>query len=318
MAEEELQHTEENHAPRSDYSIAFETKALAEELGIVVPEESFKENPHFWYTVYVLSIQQIPEVRSVFMEGEIPFSILLGDKYLPQFERMIQIEALRVAMEIIRSGYIDSLTKAWNREGLEDRISFFQNLIKEKSLEEEHTLILYFIDLDHFKKINDTLGHSTGDIVLQNLVEVMRGMTRPQDSIFRYGGEEFCLVQFMSIESLKEAADKLDMGIDDFVKHLANKFKEKVINEMAERLKNFDLNLTLSMGVARIDHDQPKAAIARTDALMYVAKRTGRDRVVSEADQELLDQVFKDEKIKAEVYTMLKNAISSAMKGNKD
>ena len=84
----------------------------------------------------------------------------------------------------------DHLTGAWNRAHL-DRIVDAE---VARSLQSRLPLSLVLVDIDHFKHINDTWGHATGDVVLRTLVQVMRARIRPSDLLFRWGGEEFVVL----------------------------------------------------------------------------------------------------------------------------
>lgn len=125
---------------------------------------------------------------------------------------------------------------------------------------------LAMMDIDHFKKINDTLGHSAGDVALAHLAKVVKNVIRSTDMLARYGGEEFTII----LPGTK---------IDDAI--------EIVKGVQRDLTKNFFLNnnervlITFSAGVAeRFSDETVDETLARADAALYQAKQTGRNRVV--------------------------------------
>jgi diguanylate cyclase (GGDEF)-like protein len=160
-----------------------------------------------------------------------------------------------------RRSTLDPLTGLYNRNALEQRLS---ELDGQPTSEEEglsHALLL--CDLDHFKLVNDQLGHAAGDAVLQDVAYTMRATLRAGDSIYRVGGEEILIV-------LPGAAEEAALEI-------AERLREAV----RER-RPVGITVTVSIGVAvsrpgPLDTDE---LIAKADAALYVAKEDGRDRVV--------------------------------------
>jgi diguanylate cyclase (GGDEF)-like protein len=119
-------------------------------------------------------------------------------------------------------------------------------------------------DLDHFKPINDVYGHEAGDRVLVNLVEVVEDVLRPEDRLFRVGGEEFVVVlPETGLEGAVTVAEKLRAAV-------------------AERLEGPGGMLSASFGVTELRSDTaPGDWLARADEALYEAKRAGRNQVVS-------------------------------------
>jgi diguanylate cyclase len=156
----------------------------------------------------------------------------------------------------------DPLTGALNRKGLDEAVDREVSNVRRK----DTPLCVALLDIDNFKKLNDTLGHSTGDVALAHLAAVARECMRPQDTLARYGGEEFVIL-------LPDTP--LDKGI------------EAMTRLQRELTKNFFLSgtekilITFSAGVAQLDKDEKGAdAIKRADQAMYLAKRAGKNRVV--------------------------------------
>lgn len=127
-------------------------------------------------------------------------------------------------------------------------------------------LCVALLDIDNFKKINDTLGHTTGDQALAHLAQVARESMRPQDTLARYGGEEFVIL-------LPDTA--LERGIDAMMR-LQRELTKKYFMTGSEKLL-----ITFSAGVAQLGPDEDNAsAIKRADQAMYTAKRAGKNRVL--------------------------------------
>lgn len=168
-----------------------------------------------------------------------------------------QYDALKAQTEAIRwVAVTDSLTGVRSRRFLVDNGQAFLNAA------ENQPVAAIIIDIDHFKNINDTLGHITGDHVLAALGNTLNQVF-PHDMVVRFGGEEFCvLVRNCSGEQILERAELLRRHI--------------------EQLKPVGINITISMGIASTDV-HPSLHISDflmlADKGLYLAKETGRNRV---------------------------------------
>ena len=165
--------------------------------------------------------------------------------------------------ELKRLATTDALTGVLNRH------RFFEIAEHERARSHryDHHLAVAMLDLDHFKQINDTHGHATGDLALRRAADVLRRMVRGQDHVGRYGGEEFGVL-------LPET------GLDE-----ALIVVERVRGEIARQELVVDdviVTLRVSAGVAewRVDESM-EATLQRADAALYEAKTAGRDRVVA-------------------------------------
>ena len=156
----------------------------------------------------------------------------------------------------------DQLTGAFNRRGLEEA---FENEVA-RSQRRKSPLCVALLDIDNFKKLNDSLGHDVGDAALIHLVTVIRETLRPQDTLARFGGEEFIILL-------------PDTPIDDAKKALV-----RLQRELTKRIfltDNEKVLITFSAGFTdfRIDDNQTSVT-KRADEAMYSAKKTGKNRVV--------------------------------------
>ncbi|MDP2108098.1 MAG: GGDEF domain-containing protein, partial [Rhodocyclaceae bacterium] len=128
-------------------------------------------------------------------------------------------------------------------------------------------LCLALLDIDNFKKLNDTLGHAAGDAALVHLAKVVHETIRPEDTLARYGGEEFVVI-------LPDTP--LEAAVGAMV---------RVQRELTRRffLNNNDkVLITFSCGIAELGADEEAmAAIQRADGAMYLAKRAGKNRVLA-------------------------------------
>lgn len=156
----------------------------------------------------------------------------------------------------------DLLTGVLNRKGL-------QSALDRETRRAERTgtrVCIALLDVDDFKRLNDTLGHLAGDAALKHLADVARRSLRPQDTIGRYGGEEFIIV--LPDTTPEEACGVVQRLQRDLSAHLFLQGEQQVL-------------ITFSAGVTELRRDEPvEAAIARADAAMYKAKRAGKNRVM--------------------------------------
>jgi diguanylate cyclase len=156
----------------------------------------------------------------------------------------------------------DTLTGALNRKGLDEALDRELSSVRRK----ESPLCMALLDIDNFKKLNDTLGHATGDAALTHLATVARECMRPQDTLARYGGEEFVIL-------LPDTP--LDKGIEAMTR-LQRELTKKFFLSGTEKVL-----ITFSAGVAQLVANESGAdAIKRADQAMYLAKRAGKNRVL--------------------------------------
>ncbi len=174
------------------------------------------------------------------------------------------IYPLRNAIQFKKASLLahcDALTGAKNRS------TFDESLDREINLAQRHgqNFTLLVIDIDHFKKINDTYGHSSGDEVLKLVTRTLQDSIRATDMLFRYGGEEFVIL--LSNSDCQQSSWIADRVLDS-VRHINM------------QLSGQALDLSVSIGMACLDtQDTAKTLFDRADAAMYEAKNEGRNQV---------------------------------------
>jgi len=157
----------------------------------------------------------------------------------------------------------DQLTGLPMRYGIEtDFIQVQKNCRRNKTL-----FYIGMIDVDHFKQVNDRYGHPVGDIVLRHLADTLKRITRPNEPLYRFGGEEFLfLMQCQDLEGAAAAAQRFINAVRS----------APVPIPQAEPLA-----LTVTLGLACVGNDELMAsAVARADRALYEGKKAGRDRFV--------------------------------------
>ncbi len=173
---------------------------------------------------------------------------------LKHFQRFSSVKTMAI---------YDTLTGLYNRRYLEER------LITEtqKAFYGGSPLSLVMVDIDHFKKVNDTFGHTTGDLVLKEIASLLKNSVRKKDTVARYGGEEFILI-------LPEA------GLEETT-IIAERIRRQIENTPFE-MEQTRLNLTVSLGISNFPshHARSKEDLVKmADQALYDAKRGGRNRV---------------------------------------
>ncbi len=151
------------------------------------------------------------------------------------------------------SAYTDHLT------GLMNRRHFWEIQSRSETLNNIYTIIL--LDVDHFKKINDTMGHSIGDQVLKSLATILKKQIDERGSIVRWGGEEFLII------------------LPNSNKAYAKKISEKIRRSIEQTTLLETINVTVSIGIEdNENYKNVEEVIVRADQAMYKAKKTGRNR----------------------------------------
>jgi diguanylate cyclase (GGDEF)-like protein len=171
------------------------------------------------------------------------------------------IESARLHQQTEERSKRDALTTLYNRRRLDE------DLLDEarRCARYQRPMSFIMIDVDHFKRYNDTHGHGAGDVALQRVADVLRSCVRTTDSVYRYGGEEFAvLARETSLGGAEELAERLRRGV---AAHFAEEPSAK--------------RLTVSLGVAQFEGSEPVPGVLleAADQALYEAKRSGRNQV---------------------------------------
>jgi diguanylate cyclase (GGDEF)-like protein len=233
----------------------------------------------------------------MFIAGYILYAILHGPDHIGSipdlvvpgiffggavFVYMVSSLSLKTALDLQRiyvleqESITDPLMGIYNRRYLERR------LVEEslRAMRYNQPFSLFLLDLDHFKKINDTYGHQIGDIILKKFAMVIIGSVREVDVVIRYGGEEILVILPNTTEAnAVELAERLRQNI------------EEAIMIEADPGKNLPaVHITVSIGVSGYRSsdgwDNSRWVVERADKALYRAKNQGRNRVVSSEDQD--------------------------------
>jgi diguanylate cyclase (GGDEF)-like protein len=191
------------------------------------------------------------------------FELEQAIKELEATKRIIRIKEIELDAVIAQAeevSHVDVLTCLPNRRQV---IKQLQNEVI-RAERYKTTLSISMIDIDHFKKINDSYGHTIGDQVLFQLANILQECVRDPDTVGRYGGEEFLVV--LPNTRLKDAAGQ--------AARLCNRIRETEIN-IGELIR-----LTVSIGTAEYKHGQEswQKFLSRADLALYESKNNGRDR----------------------------------------
>ena len=164
--------------------------------------------------------------------------------------------------EAKREARVDPLTKIPNRRGFEEQLA----IAFSKYRRDQAEYAIAMLDIDHFKQINDTHGHSAGDSVLEVVGHLLSTSIRPYDTVGRIGGEEFAL--------LLPGATPLEAEV------VAERCRKK-IEAAAVRVNDASLTFRISVGIAGVRSTDANAHVAmnRADAALYLAKENGRNQV---------------------------------------
>ena len=176
------------------------------------------------------------------------------------------IEAIESIATIANLANIDFMTGAHNRRYF---FSQMEEYLKEAERSNE-TFALAMVDIDHFKKINDTYGHEVGDAAIKELARLLKDDAKGHDYVARFGGEEFCVV-LKDIPKTK--------AVEWFVK-----MRAKIANNILH-VRGFEVRYTVSIGVTFGGEHILEDVIEQADAALYRAKKNGRNRV------ELADEI---------------------------
>jgi two-component system cell cycle response regulator len=173
-------------------------------------------------------------------------------------------------------GLTDSLTGAYNRRYIDRRL--VEEILRARR--QAYRVSVMYIDIDHFKTVNDSMGHAGGDEVLREICMRIKDELRVSDALARFGGEEFVVLLIdADLHSATMVAQRIRASVADSAFDLAS---------------GASLAVTVSIGVATLDdfaREHPaegvaQALLAQADSALYKAKQAGRNRVVAYVAEE--------------------------------
>lgn len=243
--------------------------ALKQGLPVRAKIKNYKKNgDYFWNDVSISPIRNESGriTHFVGIQKDITHTVVM-QKQLDSLNNQLLDANRRLQNDLT----IDHLTGLYNRKVIEYE---FKRLIK-KAITEKQLLTFFFMDIDNFKQINDSYGHSAGDLCLRHVSGHLQNFFEFENSlVVRYGGEEFVVISFGYTQDniLKKANTLLE------------KFRSTTVKlEDA----NATLNITLSLGIYQTKPDHKidiQNAISLADGAMYQAKKQGKDQVVMTED----------------------------------
>jgi diguanylate cyclase (GGDEF)-like protein len=189
-----------------------------------------------------------------------------GEEFIPFMDRILNLlertseELTSLNTELGEIAYTDRLTRVYNRWELENKLTD----VLKMDVANDTNSSLVFMDIDHFKRVNDNYGHDVGDLVLRATVQVIKDNLESSYVFGRWGGEEFiCILPETGLEEAAVFAEKLRKAIE------SNCF-------VAVQ------HITMSFGVTSSKPaDDSESFVKRADEALYEAKETGRNKVVT-------------------------------------
>jgi len=209
------------------------------------------------FTIGIIGVIPFEDYMRAIVPTVLPINILLSFILLWMVKDLSDEYINKI--NLLNSSRKDPLTQLYNRRAL---MSYYDQFTSGKT--DVYPLSMAFIDIDHFKKINDQYGHLVGDIVLQKMSQIIAKNLRSVDVIARYGGEEFVV--------LLPNCDQQE------VHHVIERIR-KIFEENPIEANDFTIRITLSAGIATSPKIKPYQLLKKADDALYKAKEKGRNQV---------------------------------------
>jgi diguanylate cyclase (GGDEF)-like protein len=223
-----------------------------------------QDTPHYVYTIFLTNRSDSEDMVEALEAGADDFI----KKPVDRDEMLARVRSGTRVLEL--ESRLNHLVKTDPLTGLITRRTFFEAMENEWERAARHfrPISCVMMDIDYFKRINDSYGHQAGDQALRTVAKILQENCRNTDWIGRYGGEEFCVL------------------LPETTEEQATAWAERVRQAWAKRrdvIEDHDLGITASFGVAQrlVDTGSPEELIDLADQALLVAKRSGRDRVIN-------------------------------------
>ncbi len=243
----------------NDPSLSRKHCVVKNENGTIILEDLKSTNGTFVNGIKVDKIE-LQSGQRVFLGEICAFKFAYQDDIDLDLNRLILEKAIK-----------DRLTNIYNR-------TYFDELLKKEFAFHKRAklpLSLIFIDLDDFKKVNDTFGHMCGDEILKKVALSLKSNVRESDYVCRYGGEEFVIIlKNTSFEKAMKKAESL----------------RRIVNSIELLCNSNQIKVTASFGVSTLEKDNfrsEKRLLAEADSAMYRAKELGKNMVIGQKPTEL-------------------------------
>lgn len=237
-----------------------------------------KSNEHEKY--YILKDKNIIFIKKDLTDDKEIILAIVKDMDLSELEKKyLNIILLHLihSMNLLNLANYDSLTKLLNRNAISSRIK--KELQRTQRYNKKLSIIL--LDIDNFKKINDTYGHITGDIILKNIANLIKAQLRDSDYVGRWGGEEFLIVlPETSLDKATEIAERI----------------RKLIEHHTFEINGTNIHLTASLGVASVEEHgiSIDELIQAADIALYSAKTKGKNKVLVLSKDKIKEFIHKE------------------------
>ncbi len=217
----------------------------------------------------VLSLLCLPILTGNSKEGDVIGMLYLENNRASGTFTQNRFETLEIIclsaagrLELSRKAVVDGLTELYNHD-------YFQSLLSQElssARQHSHHLAVILIDIDHFKRFNDTWGHQVGDQVLREVAQVIKNSCRSGDTVARYGGEEMAVI--------------LPMAPKDKAQLVAERIRKAVESHRVMH-EGEALQVTISLGVAILDTTttDKNSLVRQADEALYESKRNGRNQL---------------------------------------
>ena len=229
------------------------------------------------------SVLAIPYIRNQVVEGVLltfstkkkafeEYQLQIADIFCSYFT--VSVERARNLESTVKESQRCGLTELFNYQYLEERLEFEFKRLQDKNIQ---SLTVLMLDIDYFKKVNDTYGHESGNDVLIELARILESQTPKNSIVGRYGGEEFIYI-------LPDITKNSAVDIAEEIRQIIETHKFTITPDLGNSKEKIDISITASIGLSSIpeDTDDVKTLIRNADRALYLgAKRAGRNRVAS-------------------------------------